>query len=60
MINRAEMLEWIDVLGDDDCTCTLEQNTGDDPTTCLSCQASTSFNRIMEFIESEYNVLNNL
>lgn len=38
---------------DKDCTCTEDQETGKDPTTCKRCQAAHRINQVGELLREE-------
>tara|TARA_Y100000310_G_scaffold93709_1_gene91219 strand:+ start:2246 stop:2440 length:195 start_codon:yes stop_codon:yes gene_type:complete len=50
-------------IADKNCSCTPKQQTGEDPTWCISCMASSTVNYICEIVRNEYkevmDVINN-
>ena len=44
-------LEQLNRWADEECFCTLEQETGEDPTVCRSCEARGILNRHAEYLD---------
>jgi hypothetical protein len=40
-------------LADEECTCSIDQQTGGDSTVCKSCQASHIINKVGELLQEE-------
>ena len=53
-ISTGEMITKLSLIAIQDCTCTKKQQTGKDPTVCVSCEIGGILNDIDESVEYEY------
>lgn len=52
-------LRALNMIANQRCVCTPEQQSGDDPTTCIICMASSSLNDVAEQLRNDVEAIRN-
>ncbi len=53
-ITTGRMLHDLELIAMKDCTCSQDQETGEDPTVCLVCEIGSALNDIHESVDITY------